>query len=151
MTPSVRVELVLIQKCIEKSAAPKLPALAPKFTTPLTPSNAAAFPTLPAVNVTPPLGVPGFVPAMSFIVPSAGHQSTVPAAGGRHCLHIPLPPAPKTAAISLAVKARRGGAHPSTPPPKDSPLKGGLAWPVTKSAPGAIGPQKPVARRATRA
>src|SRR5258706_12096921 len=105
MTPSVRVELVLIQKCIEKSAAPKLPALAPKFTTPLTPSNAAAFPTLPAVNVTPPLGVPGFVPAMSFIVPSAGHQSTVPAAGGWPRLHHSLPPAPQNPGVPLPVKA----------------------------------------------
>src|SRR6266850_7408902 len=63
-------------------------------TTPSTPSNWNACPTLPATNVVPIPAVPLFPARISVAFPSAGHQLTSPPGSGVH-LHVPAVPAAK--------------------------------------------------------
>ena len=58
-----------------------------------------ACPTIPGAKLTPPVGVPLFVPAMSKKFPSPGHQATRPAGGGMHCPE----PSGKTTKLTVSV------------------------------------------------
>src|SRR5207247_9855138 len=79
----------------------------------LLPLNVNAWPTRPGVVVAPtktPL-FGGFVPEMSSALPFPAHQAAMPGGGGVQTepegpfLHFPDEPAPKIAAISLALRA----------------------------------------------